>query len=98
MDTDSGKQELNSSPEKEQAKLNILVVDDEPMHRDFIARQIEASLVAEQVGLIETAIDGQEAFDKIDKNKGKFMVVRNSVEETLVEFKGINVNGIVKKI
>jgi len=96
MDVKSGETELNPpSPEKGQAKLNILVVDDEPMHRDFIPRQIEASLVAEQVGLIETAIDGQEAFDKIDKNKGKFNVVLT--DGNMPKMNGLNLARKIKE-
>jgi len=63
------------SPEKEQAKLNILVVDDQQNISTLMERFIGISTVASQVGLIEKALDGQEAFDVLKKNKGKFNVV-----------------------
>ncbi len=63
------------SPEEEQAKLNILVVDDEPNISTLMERFIGKSTVASQVGLIQKAVDGQEAFDILENNKGKFNVV-----------------------
>jgi len=69
------KGEQLQSPEKEQAKLNILVVDDEPDIGTLMERFIGISTVASQVGLIEMVVDGQEAWDILEKNKGKFNVV-----------------------
>lgn len=69
------KREQLKSPEKEQEKLNILIVDDEPDISMLMERFIGKSAVASQVGLIEKAVDGQEAFDILEKNKGKFNVV-----------------------
>lgn len=63
------------SPEKTPTKLNILIVDDEPDLCRLLQRLIEGSSVASQVDLLETAADGQEAFDKISQNKGKYNIV-----------------------
>ena len=69
------KEEQLQSPEEEQAKLNILVVEDEEIIRILIERFIRINTVASQVGLIEKASNGQEAFDILEKNKGKFNIV-----------------------
>ena len=74
MDQDLKGERLNS-PEKQQAKLNILVVDDDPNISMLVERFIGRSAVASQVGLIEKALDGQEALEILEKNKGKFNVV-----------------------
>lgn len=74
MDQDLQRESLKP-PENEQAKLSILIVDDEPNMRTLVERFIRASSVASQVGLIEKAQDGQEAFDILEKNKGTFNVV-----------------------
>lgn len=69
------KGEQLQSPEKEQAKLNILVVDDDPNISTLMERFIGISTVASQVGLIEKAVDGQKALEILEKNKGKFNIV-----------------------
>ncbi|MBI2613425.1 MAG: response regulator [Candidatus Levybacteria bacterium] len=74
MSQDSNAEQLES-PEKEQKKLNILVVEDERGIRMMMGGFIETSTVPSQVGLIETAADGQEALEILKNNKGKFNVV-----------------------
>lgn len=67
--------------EKEPGKLmNILAVDDDASIRMIAPLLIEGSNVASQVGLIDTAADGQEAFERIMKeNKYNLVLTDGSM-------------------
>lgn len=75
MAENPGKTELNPSPEREAAKLNMLIVDDSPNVRKTVKAFVSMSTIEQQVGLVEEATDGQAALDMIQNSPGKFNVV-----------------------
>lgn len=84
-----------SSPEKTKTTLNILVVDDEPSIRELLPLYIERSSVASQIGILETAADGQEALDKILQNKGRYNVV--VTDGQMPRMNGLDLNKKIKE-